>query len=531
MPLRLMPKWFVRLWTSGRPRPPGTLLVGNVKPVPSSRTSMRTRVPFAPTATLMGSPDGVDVVVGRGDDGDAAAGVVVVDPGGGETGEVVVEGAGDDPAVRLVGVERGGVAASQLQRRGGFPGVGEAVEAFELARRGRWRTARRTGRRGRRPAAGAGHRPGRAATGCRSARVDELVEGGGGQHPGLVDDQRRARPAAGTRAAVAGRCVATRGAAWRPCRRGCRCRARRSGPPWRSAPPRTRHDRGRARSSAAAVSMRVLPAPAGPTTSTSRSSPATAAAASACNGSRPSRSTVVDGAGGSAWAAIAHVRIASSWARTGSDVNRGAVGSIHTDRPSEPRRVRVAGRVEVDAAGRRRGRWPAPAWPPSRCPDCCDTGRCTSQIACSTSARVHDDRCCDTASTTSATMQRLRPGRRRRRPRRCWRRAGRRSSRRRRLRSATVSSDRRRRGRTCADRVSADASRVSAARSHRDGSRPSRWRKSSSLSASAASMSAVRFENTARSSSGTPAISACPLTIGRQSTPKRWVSSARSTDW
>ena len=34
-------------------------------------------------------------------------------------------------------------------------------------------------------------------------------------------------------------------------------------------------------------------------------------------------------------------------------------------------------------------------------------------------------------------------------------------------------------------------------------------------------MSAVRFENTARSSSGMPAISACPLTIGRQSTPKR----------
>ena len=54
-------------------------------------------------------------------------------------------------------------------------------------------------------------------------------------------------------------------------------------------------------------------------------------------------STVVDGAGGSAWAAIAHVMIASSWARTGSDVNRGAVGSIHTDRPSEPRRVASPG--------------------------------------------------------------------------------------------------------------------------------------------------------------------------------------------
>ena len=36
--------------------------------------------------------------------------------------------------------------------------------------------------------------------------------------------------------------------------------------------------------------------------------------------------------------AIADVMIASSWARTGSDVKRGEVGSIHTDRPSDPRR-------------------------------------------------------------------------------------------------------------------------------------------------------------------------------------------------
>ena len=58
--------------------------------------------------------------------------LVVVDPGVGDPVEVVVEGAGDDPAVGFVGVERVGVAGSQLQRRGGFPGVGEAVEAFEL---------------------------------------------------------------------------------------------------------------------------------------------------------------------------------------------------------------------------------------------------------------------------------------------------------------------------------------------------------------------------------------------------------------
>ena len=58
--------------------------------------------------------------------------VVVVDPGGGDAGEVVVEGAGDDPAVGLVGVEGARVAGSQLQGRGGFPAVGEAVDVFEL---------------------------------------------------------------------------------------------------------------------------------------------------------------------------------------------------------------------------------------------------------------------------------------------------------------------------------------------------------------------------------------------------------------
>ena len=75
-----------------------------------------------------------------------------------------------------------------------------------------------------------------------------------------------------------------------------------------------------------------------------------------------------DGAGGSAWAAIAHVTIASSWASTGSDVNRGAVGSIHTDRPSEPRRV-------VSPGGSRSTSW-ARTWSVARsraaaqrCPD------------------------------------------------------------------------------------------------------------------------------------------------------------------
>ena len=90
------------------------------------------RSPASRRAGLDGVVDGVDVVVRRGDDCDAAAGVVVVDPGGGDAGEVVGEGAGDDAAVGLVGVEGDGVTASQLQGCGGFPGVGEAVETFEL---------------------------------------------------------------------------------------------------------------------------------------------------------------------------------------------------------------------------------------------------------------------------------------------------------------------------------------------------------------------------------------------------------------
>ena len=106
-----------------------------------------------------------------GDDGDGAPGVVVVDPGRGEPVEVVVEGAGDDAAVGLVGVERLRVAGSELQGCGGFPGVGEAVQASRAVRRGRWRTARRTGHRGRRPAAVVGRRRGPVASRFRSASV------------------------------------------------------------------------------------------------------------------------------------------------------------------------------------------------------------------------------------------------------------------------------------------------------------------------------------------------------------------------
>ena len=81
---------------------------------------------------LDGAVDGVDVVVRRGDERDRLASLVVVDPRRGHPFEVGVEGAGDDPAVGFVGVEGARVAGSQQQRRGGFPAVGEAVQAFEL---------------------------------------------------------------------------------------------------------------------------------------------------------------------------------------------------------------------------------------------------------------------------------------------------------------------------------------------------------------------------------------------------------------
>ena len=43
-----------------------------------------------------------------------------------------MDGAGDDPAVGLVGVERAGFAGSQPQGRGGLPRMGEPVQPFEL---------------------------------------------------------------------------------------------------------------------------------------------------------------------------------------------------------------------------------------------------------------------------------------------------------------------------------------------------------------------------------------------------------------
>ena len=117
--------------------------------------------------------------------------LVVVDPRRGEVVEVRVEGAGDDPAMRFVGVEGAWVSGSQHQRRGGFPAVGEAVErleSFDAAVRAEL---------GEEPAAAdalqlswiadEGQSPSVAV-----GQVDDVVQRGCRQHPGFVDDQRGA---------------------------------------------------------------------------------------------------------------------------------------------------------------------------------------------------------------------------------------------------------------------------------------------------------------------------------------------------
>ena len=232
----------------------------------------------------------------------------------------------------------------------------------------------------------------------------------------------------------------------------------------------------------------------------------------------------------SAWAAIAHVTIASSWASTGSDVNRGAVGSIHTDRPSELRR-------DVSPGGSRSTSW-LRTWSVARFEG---DRPAVSRLLRHGSLQVAD-RLQHVSPRPRGPLlghrvddvrneDHLGRSRRGRRPRRCWRRADRHSSRRPRLRSATVSPDRQHRDRTCGTvcqpMLHGSAQRVptvTARGPHGVGS-PRPCRRAPGRCRRCASRTPTR------SSSGMPAISAWPLTIGRHSTPSRWVSSARSTDW
>ena len=168
--------------------------------------------------------------------------------------------------------------------------------------------------------------------------------------------------------------------------------------------PEHRATLARARSSPAAASMRVLPAPAGPTTSTRRSSPATEAAASACITSRP---CAVDGGRRCRRVGLGLHRPGDDVLLLGEHRFGGEAGSGRFDphRPAirrPPRRGRRSGRGRRRCSSTRSAdRSMASS---QRRPDICDTGRCASQIAWITSGRPHDDRCADTASTTSLTV-------------------------------------------------------------------------------------------------------------------------------
>ena len=272
--------------------------IADVRPFPAADHDRQVRVEVAGVdpGGLHGGVDGVDVIVAGGDHRRRLPGVVAFDPRGGDAGQVVVEGAGDDPAVRLVGVEAAGVTGAQQQRRGGFPRLREAVDLLQLLDPpgGRQLVEQAASADGLQLA----WSPTSASRQSLPFRQhDELVQRRGADHAGLVHDHRR------------------------PSREppALPCRPVRPVPFVEQLGDGVGHDAGVALQDAGSLggrrqpeqrpslpvqvvdgggSMRVLPAPAGPTTNTSPSSPATAAAASACNTSSPPRSRVVDGAGG-----------------------------------------------------------------------------------------------------------------------------------------------------------------------------------------------------------------------------------------
>jgi hypothetical protein len=257
------------------------------------------------------------------------------EPVAGDSLEVLVEAAGLDASVVHVGVECGGLAGAQLERSFGFPGVGEAVDADQLVH------AADGAQLGEHPAPPDSLQlPGVTdqyqAPVEMPGEVDELVQGPGPDHAGLIDHDRggRREPVAVIRQPIAALplveelgsvsvSIPVSARTWAALAVG--------------ATPNTIRP-FRPRSWVAAASMVVLPVPAGPTTTTTRSRPATAAAASACRTSSPSRSTVGDGTGWSIWAPMAQVRIRSSSVRTAGEVQCGLVGCCYSDRPSDSRR-------------------------------------------------------------------------------------------------------------------------------------------------------------------------------------------------
>jgi hypothetical protein len=237
--------------------------------------------------------------------------------GGGDVVDVFVERCGEDAVVVEVGVEAGGVAVSQFEGRGGFPVVVEPVDGVELDR-----------------ASGGAQFGEHAATRDRVelvrvtderepppvlvGEVGELVEVGGGEHAGLVDDDRRAGgEPPGRFGWPVGACHS-----WRSLATVSRSHAgpgfedtgrlRGGGEPEHRPPLPVRSvDRG--------VEHGGLAGAGGPTTNTSRSWPATAAAASVCIASKPTRP---HGGGGLGWVELVVDRPGEDVFFLGEDVAR-----------------------------------------------------------------------------------------------------------------------------------------------------------------------------------------------------------------
>jgi hypothetical protein len=137
---------------------------------------------------LDGVVECVDVLVAAGRDRHRPPGGGEREPVSGDAGQVILEPPGADATVGLVDIDGVGVSGAQLQRRGRFPGVGEAVDADQLV------GAAGGGQLGEQPAppdrlqlSGVAdqHEPPVEMLGP----LREVVQGAGPQHPALVDDQ------------------------------------------------------------------------------------------------------------------------------------------------------------------------------------------------------------------------------------------------------------------------------------------------------------------------------------------------------